>query len=163
MRYGSLLAQNSVAFFYEEVSSVPLNDSQLIRELVLFPFFPANLFEQPFLAEMRRDYGMLVHVVSRYEFVEEPEKLVNLRLREIRVVAGVLHFKSVSVVAFAGHEIWQGAQAGGADWDPNGVVPVFLKKLHKHCFTVEASFTPSAKSDSVIFLYQVFPSKFAPT
>jgi len=104
---------------------------------------------------------VLFNVVPRYKLIEEPEELVNLLLGKIRVVASVLYFKSVSVLAFAGHKVWQWAQARVAYGDPHGVVPIFLQELHKHGLAVEATFAPSAKFYSVGGLYHVFPSAVA--
>jgi hypothetical protein len=153
--------ENSVAFLYGKVTSIPLEDSKLVWELVFFPVLPVHFFEQPLFTEMRREYSVLVHFVSRYKLVEEPEKLINLRLGEICVVTRVLHFKRVRVLAFTCHKVGQGTQAWVADGDSHSVVPVFLQELNKHCLTIEASFAPAAKSDSVIFFYHGFPSAVA--
>lgn len=89
--------------------------------------------------------------------VEESEEFVDLWLWEVGVVAGVFYFKSVGVKAFACHDVWEGVEAGVADWDPDGVVSFFLQELDEYCFAVKASFAPTSKFDSVNVLAQLLP------
>jgi hypothetical protein len=144
---------NSIAFLYGKVSTVSLKNSRLLRKLVFFPVIPADYFEQPFFAKVRRDHRVLFRVVSRDELVKESKELVNLLLGEISIVTSIFHFKSVSVLTFSSHKVWQRTQTRVTDWNPHGVVPIFLQELHKHGFTVKASLAPPTKFDSVNFFY----------
>ena len=76
---------------------------------------------------------------------------------EVGVVGGVFDFKGVAVVAFSGHDVGQRVEAGVADWNANGIVPVFLEKFDEYAFAVEASFAPSAERDLVDFLRGLLP------
>ena len=100
---------------------------------------------------MRGDYGVFVFFVCGYEFVEEAEELVHLLFGEVGVVAGVFDFEGVAVLVFSGDDVGQGAEAGVADWDADGVVAVFLEEFDEYVFAVEASFAPSAERDLVDF------------
>src|SRR3990170_4360186 len=139
-------------FLEAEVSPVALQNSHLVRQLVLLPIAPIYLFEDPLLAQVRGDNGMLMLPVCGYELVEEPEQLVNLLPGEIRVVAGVLDFERVDLRVPARHDVWERAQAGVADRYAHGVAAALLQELDQNVFAVEASLTPASKRDLVDFL-----------
>ena len=75
---------------------------------------------------------------------------------KVGVVAGVFYFKSVGVLAFSSYDVWQGVEAWVAYWNPYGVVAFFLQELDQYGFTIEASFAPATKPDSVDFCAQQF-------
>ncbi len=96
---------------------------------------------------------MLILLASGYELVEEPKQFVNLWLRKICVVGGVLDLKRKGMLTFSGHDVRQRVQAWIADGDADGVVSVFLEKLNKDAFAVEAAFAPSSKRNFVNFFH----------
>ena len=100
---------------------------------------------------------MLKSYVPWYKLVKEPEEFVNLLLRKVGIVAGVLNFKSVGVFAFPGHYVRQRIQAGVANGDTDSIVPVLLQELHQNRFAIESSLTPSSKLDFINFLKSRFP------
>jgi len=105
---------------------------------------------------MSCDDGMLMTVIRRDKLVEKPEKFIDLLFREIGVVASVFYFKSVNVRAFSSHDVWQGIKAWVANWNAYSGVAFFMQELNQYGFTVEASFAPTAKFDSVDFFAQQF-------
>ena len=140
-----------VALLDVEVASVAFKNSFFFRKLILLPVVPANLFEQPFFAKMRRYNSMLIHLVSRYQLIQKPEQLVNLLPRKVRVVTGVFHLKRISVLTFSCHQVRQRTQAWVADRNPHRIVPELLQVFHEHGLTVEPSLAPAAKPDSINF------------
>ncbi len=102
------------------------------------------------------DDGVFLFFVCGYEFVEESEELVDLLFGEVCVVGGVFDFEGEGVLVFSCHDVGERVEAGVADWDADGVVPVFLEEFDEYVFAVEASFAPSAKRDLVNFFHGSF-------
>lgn len=100
---------------------------------------------------MRRHNRVLMCLLSWDEFIEEAKELVHLRLRKISVIRCVLHLEGVDLRALAGNYVGKRAEARVADWNPDRVAAVFLKKLDQDAFAVEASFAPASKGDFVDF------------
>ena len=105
---------------------------------------------------MSCDDGMFMPVIRRDKLVEKPEEFVDLLFGEVGVVASVFYFKSVNVRAFSGHDVWQGIETWVAYWNADSSVAFFVQELNQYGFTVEASFAPTAKFDSVDFFAQQF-------
>jgi hypothetical protein len=105
---------------------------------------------------MSCDDGMFMPVIRRDKLVEKPEEFIDLLLGKVGVVASVFYFKSVNVRAFSGHDVWQGIETWVAYWNADSSVAFFVQELNQYGFTVEASFAPTAKFDSVDFFAQQF-------
>ena len=61
------------------------------------------------------------------------------------------------MLVFSSHNVWQGIEAWVADWDSDGIVPVFLEEFDEYVFAVETSFAPSTQRDLVNFFHASFP------
>ncbi len=105
---------------------------------------------------MRGDDGVFEFFVCGYEFVEEPEELVNLLPRKVSVVTRILDFEGVHVVASSCHYVWQRVEAGVAYGNADSLATISLQELDEYVLAVESSFSPSSKLYLVYFSNHVF-------
>jgi hypothetical protein len=148
----------SVTFFQSEISPVTPKNPNFVRQFAFFPVNPIDFLEEPFFAKVGGHDGVLMLVISRYELVKEPEKLVDLLLGKVGIVTGVFNLKGKNVQAPASHDVWQRIQARVTDRDTHSIVPVLKQKFHKNVLAVETSLAPSTQSDPVNFFDHAFPS-----
>lgn len=102
---------------------------------------------------------MFIFVACWNELVEETEEFVDLYFWKVGIVGGIFYFKSIAVLAFSGHHVWERVEARVADWDADCVVAFFLQKFNQNSFAVEAPFAPTPKFDAVNFSGHFFPSR----
>ena len=94
---------------------------------------------------------MFIFVTCWNELVEETEEFVDLYFWKVGIVGGIFYFKSIAMLAFSGHHVWERVEARVTDWNADCVVPFFLQKFNQNSFAVKAPFAPTPKFDAVNF------------
>ncbi len=104
-----------------------------------------NFPEDPLLAQVRCQQSVFVRILQRNEFVEKSEELVNLLLRKIGIIAGVLNFEREDMRVTSRDDVRQRIEAGIAHGNAHSVITVVRKKPYKNIFAVETSLAPATK------------------